>query len=171
MFRITLISMAALLGLGAVMVPVHWGNETSLVTDTMTPMVNVPSAIALLGDTWEFGGRGPVVEEAAASPTTAPGPPGLATALDASAPGGEQVASAVDILRRPIPRPQLEPPIITQASVGFNEVPDARGTTASEAWDALPMRWTVRRQGTGEVIAELPLDEALSLLDRRPPFN
>lgn len=134
------------------------------------PSATVPSAIDLLGDTWEIGAPDaiatPPASEVArptddARPMPRPIPEATVAAVDIAS-----EVTATEVSRQPAIRPQRRADDL--AALQRQVTPDASqvatAITPAVAQPALPVRWVVRRPGTGEVVAELPLDAALSLL-------
>jgi hypothetical protein len=153
------------------------------------------SAVALLGETWTVDAppppapTGPVIrpltaEEHAAAIAAMQRPP-------VRSPDTAETVARVEPLRRPVPRPAQAPrvaavsttsPVVTAVPAGSivvvgpggrplsNPPPvivlrEGRGPAMTRADTAA--RWVVRQQGSGAVIAELPLDEALAILTSR----
>jgi hypothetical protein len=116
-----------------------------------SPQVGAESAIALLGEAWDLAV--PEIPSEAANPLLEPLPRPVVD------PVPPEPGSAV-ALRKPIPRPEgLQP----QAEVVAQTVAPPVATVRAGG----DPRWIVRDRGTGAVLAELPLAEALALLQAR----
>jgi hypothetical protein len=129
------------------------------------PAPPVESAIALLGETWTLAAPEPVVIAPVSSAVTA------GAAAHALRPEPRQddlasdpVASRTADLRTPQRRP-------AGLSAGTTPLPSAQvartAPQASASAGTAAPRWIVRDQGTGAVLAELPLTEALALMQAR----
>jgi hypothetical protein len=120
------------------------------------------SAIDLLGEAWTINAPEPVGATIVAAP---------APAADRTSPSSDplrpaprpQTVAAVEPARpglRPLPRPDAETGI-AGARAASSVV--AASTPVGAGGEGL--RWVVRTQGTGAVVAELPLAEALAFLE------
>ncbi|MGP1358694.1 hypothetical protein [Roseicyclus sp.] len=133
------------------------------------------SAIDLLGDAWTLG---PAPREARAEPVPALRPlarTGAGTGRPEAVPSSVAAPVAVHV---PMPRP-VEAVEVVRAEAAqvaslrplprpAPEIAVARGAAAPLAvGDVGGMRWVVRSRGEGSVIAELPIAEALALLEAR----
>lgn len=123
------------------------------------------SAIALLGETWTLAAPVPVAVPPVAMADADPRPPEpevrplprpVADDVVASRPGAAGTAALRTPLRRPSDLsggPSRAPAVTVARQVA---------TPVSEG-----LRWIVRDRGTGAVLAELPLNEALALMQAR----
>lgn len=125
------------------------------------------NAIALLGEAWDLEPVAPVAPHAAdiLAPFMRPVP--------RPAGDGFAVTAAPSTPIRPLARPDdrrrdlaATGRIERRVETALSEIERASGL-AGERSGAL--RWTVRRAGTGDVVAELPLAEALELLTAHRP--
>jgi hypothetical protein len=127
------------------------------------PVPLAESAIALLGETWTLAAPEPVVIPPAAAPGAdaqvehaAPHPIAQGTAPVAPEARGADIAALRTPLRRPV-----------GLSAGRALGPSEQVARRRAEPEADGLRWIVRDQGTGAVLAELPLDEALALMQAR----
>jgi hypothetical protein len=159
--------------------------------------VSVPaptSAVELLGETWANGVPGPVIRPLTAEEHAA-AIAAIRQSENGATPAADVVARA-EPLRRPVPRPvagldPAAPPTVPVESVATAPVappPDGqtfvvvtgnsdqppprvirlRDATRPAATSAPgEIRWVVRRQGSGDVVAEVSLSEALAILTSR----
>jgi hypothetical protein len=155
--RLAAFSFFVLAGAAALVAPSRPGVPGS------APLPQAESAIALLGETWTLAAPEPVL----VPPATAPG---ADAQVEKAAPGADAQGVApvapeargadIAVLRTPLRRP-------AGLSAGQARGPSeqvARGTAKPEAEG---LRWIVRDQVTGAVVAELPLDAALALMQAR----
>jgi hypothetical protein len=142
------------------------GNRASLET---APEPLPGSAIELLGEAWTITAPEPVDQDLRLqSPPSSPGPALVRPPMrSGEGPLSARAAEATASLRRPLPRPdaaaaagasRLGP---SDSASGGNPGPGGASGAAAER------RWIVRSRGSGDVIAELPLPEALALLQAR----
>ena len=145
------------------------------------------TAIALLGETWSVGAPAPIER-----PLTAAEHEAVRAALRQPATGTPESRTeiaAVPDLRRPLPRPERSVRteraayversapsdrvvVLSQDRVETGPPPPVialRGEAPVVSRDDGPMRWVVRQQGSGSVVAEVPLSEALAILTSRQP--
>lgn len=149
------------------------------------------TAIALLGETWSIAAPAPIVR-----PLTATEHAAARAALRRAGerdPESRAEIAAVPDLRRPLPRPVSRPerPVQTErvANVERTGRSDEVVVLSQDPGDTGPpppvivlrgdapavsradtlMRWVVRQQGSGSVVAEVPLSEALAILTSRQP--
>jgi hypothetical protein len=145
------------------------------------------TAIALLGETWSVGAPAPIER-----PLTAAEHAAARAALRQPAPGTSEsraAAAAVPDLRRPLPRPERSVRTERASYVERSAPSDGVVVLSQDSGDMGPpppvivlrgdapvvsraddlMRWVVRQQGSGAVLAELPLSEALAILTSRQP--
>ncbi len=148
------------------------------------------SAIELLGDTWTANApERPMPPEPIVRPLTAAEHAAAIAAIrqrEAVGASRDQEVSQISNLRRPVPRPATQQVASRQPVV---EAPTNTVVVVQERgayWDDPPpvivlrggepvatppsdagLRWVVRRQGSGDVIAEVSLAEALAILTSR----
>jgi len=172
MLKWMLIGLVTVGSLGAVLLP---GEEAA--TAPRPEVVREPvSAIDLLGETWDIGHRPPSAEAPPESATDRALEEGPGARPDPRADlrpqprpvGLTEIGPVRDVaqaIMRPQPRSERQPVATTRRADGLpGTVPVV---TVGARAPGLPLRWVVRRQGTGDVVAELPLGAALSLLERR----
>ncbi len=142
------------------------GNRASLET---APEPLPGSAIELLGEAWTIAAP----EPAGTALRMPPQPAGDAGAAGMRPPmrTGEghldtRAADAVASLRRPVPRPDAAVAGASQLAPAVSARGRGPGAAAPSGSAGEP-RWLVRSRRSGDVIAELPLPEALALLEAR----
>jgi len=152
------------------------------------PAVTEPdTAIALLGETWSVGAPAPIERPLTAAEHAA-ARSALRQMATPSAQGRAEIADVAD-MRRPVPRPERSVPAERVANVDRSSPSDEGIVLLQPPGDMGPpppvivlrsdapavtradtqARWVVRRQGSGAVVAEVPLAEALAILTSRQP--